>query len=95
MKNIQIVDNAINCSLSIYQINNEDFYLIFPQENQNIEFIEDFISRIGDVRAAKILKPVWRSRIEKKDVSGLHGTLFYGLAFKKEFYPNKKESDLD
>ena len=33
--------------------------------------------------------------LEKNNVTGIHGTLFYELETKKRFYPTKRETDLD
>jgi hypothetical protein len=95
MKNIQVIDGATNCAFSVYQISEECFYEIFPGERQNIEFIDELILRIGEQRAGKILTPVWQHRVEKENIIGLHGTLFFEMEFKKKYYPNKRESDLD
>jgi len=95
MKNIQVSDGATNCAFSVYQISEECFHSIFPGERQNIEFIDDLILRLGEQRAGEILTPVWKNRVEKEDIIGLHGTLFFEMKFKKKYYPNKRESDLD
>ena len=94
MKNIQIIDGAVNCSYSIYQAQEEEFFLIFSAPRQNVEFIDDFIERVSDDRADQILNPLWGRRLEKEKAQGIHGTLFYEQSFKKQFYPNKSEDDL-
>ncbi len=94
MKNILVIDGAKNCTYSIFQVSEKNFKVIFPN-NQNIEFIEDLIARIGKEKASKTLDSLWKNRIEKANAMGIHGTLFYELLFKKEYYPNKRESDLD
>jgi len=95
MKNIQVIDGASNCAYSIFQISDESFSLVFPEPGQDVEFIDDFILRVGEKRADDILAPIWASPIAKPHVTGLHGTLFYELPEKKKFYPNKREDDLD
>jgi hypothetical protein len=95
MKNIQVIDGADNCSYSIYIIDEKSFSLVFPDEDQNIEFIDDLIERLGEEKVIEILNPIWKCLIKKNEMIGLHGTLFYGLQLKKKYYPNKKESDLD
>jgi len=95
MKNIQVIDGAQNCAYSIYAASNRAFKAIFPGDGQDIEFIEDFIKRVGQKKAGKILGPIWRRRLEKQDVNGINGTLFYELKTKKRFYPTKRETDLD
>jgi len=95
LKNIQVIDRATNCAYSIFAVSERAFKLIFPGDKQDIEFAEDFFRRLGNKKAQKILNPVWRNRLEKKNVEGIHGTLFYQLKTKKQFYPTKCESDLD
>ncbi len=95
MKNIQVIDGATNCAYSIFEVTEETFSLLFPGRGQDIEFIDDIVARLGEEKAGEILAPVWEKRIEKRDVAGIHGTLFYELEFKKKYYPNKRESDFD
>ena len=94
LKNIQVIDGADNCAYDIYTISEESFLKIFPN-GQDIEFIEDLIERLGEDQAQNILEPVWKNRVPKSEAQGVHGTLFYGLLKKKQYYPNKKDSDLD
>jgi hypothetical protein len=83
----------MNCSYDIFAATDEEFALIFPGDT-DIEFIDDFIARVGEEVAGRTLEPLWKRRIDKKEVRGIHGTLFYELEFKKKYYPTKKESDL-
>ena len=48
MKNIQVVDGALNTGYWIYEVSEELFALLFPSPGQNVEFIEDFIERVGE-----------------------------------------------
>ncbi|MEP2990318.1 MAG: hypothetical protein ABJN65_00935 [Parasphingorhabdus sp.] len=95
MKNIQIIDDAINAAYDIYEISDELFSLLFPADSQNIEFIEDFFERVGDTKAQSLQTQLWERKIPKKDVNGIHGTLFYGLLEKKKYYPEKSEPVID
>lgn len=96
MKNIQVIDGAMNCAYSIYSVTEEEFKFLFPEPGQDIEFIEDVIERSGDERVGKVMMPVWkRGWVEKTEVRGIHGTLFYELSWKKKFYPTKRETDFD
>ncbi len=95
MKNIQIVDSAVNAAFSIYTIPDDIFHQLFSEEGQNVEFIEDVVQRLGENHAGKLMKYTWNSRVEKSLVQGIHGTLFFGMKNKKCFYPNKRESDLE
>lgn len=94
MKNVQVIDGAMNCTYSIYAFSDEEFKLTFPDDGQDIAFIEDVVERLGDLETGKLLKPVWEREVKKPEVRGIHGTLFYELAYKKEYYPTKKSEEM-
>lgn len=94
-KNIQVIDGATNCAYSIYPMNSADFAKVFPGPGQDVEFIDDLMDRLGETEAIRILSPIWGHRVDKPQVQGIHGTLFYGLEVKRAFYPNKRETDFD
>ena len=96
MKNIQVIDDAVNCTYDIYVINDTDFIEIFPDGN-DIEFEDELFKRLGNDRAKDILSKLWEKRVDKKIVDGIHGTLFFGEHLceeKKPFYPTKKEAEM-
>lgn len=93
-KNIQVIDGADNCTYDIYSSDETDFNLIFPGEGQDIEFIEDFTSRVGENVAADTLNRLWQYRENKKNIHGIHGTLFFEMDLKKPFYPTKREAEM-
>ncbi|MCZ4282913.1 hypothetical protein O4H49_19160 [Kiloniella laminariae] len=93
MKNIQIIDGADNCTYSIFSIEDDAFQIIFPNE-QDVEFIEDLHARVGEEKLLELLTPVWKRPVNKKNVHGIHGTLFYQLKIKKRYYPTKKEQEM-
>ena len=46
MKNIQIIDGALNCTYSLFQATDEEFALLFPEPRQDIQYAEeDLLSR--------------------------------------------------
>jgi hypothetical protein len=95
MKNIQIIDGAINATFSIFQATNEEYDIIFPGRT-DIEFIEEFVARVGDKQAVEVLSPIWERPILKLDVQGIHGTLFYNWLNRRQYYPEtKREIDTD
>jgi len=94
MKNIQVIDGADNCTYSIFSLTDDEFKDIFPGNGQNIEFIEDVIDRLGEIKTEKILINAWDRPVDKEEVIGIHGTLFYELEFKKKFYPTKRDSEM-
>jgi hypothetical protein len=95
MKNIQVIDDAVNARYAIYAVTDDEFALLFPGEGQDVEFIEDIVDRIGEDRTGDLMGPIWERVIQKPQVSGIHGTLFYGLAEKRKFYENKREPVID
>jgi len=93
MKNIQVIDGAENCTYDIFSLDENDFIEIFPG-NQDVEFAEDFQERVGSEKATEILSRLWRNRVDRKKVIGIHGTIFFQLQFKKQYYPTKKEREM-
>ncbi|HIF50672.1 MAG TPA: hypothetical protein EYQ42_03920 [Thiotrichaceae bacterium] len=94
MKNILIIDSADNCAYSVYTISDDDFNIIFPLEDQDIEFNSDLESRLGEEGVIELNKRLWKLPTNKKEMEGLHGTIIYELDNKKKYYPTKKESEM-
>jgi len=94
MKNVQVIDGALNRAYLIYQFTEEQYEIVFPLDDQDIEFIEDLELRLREDQLNAAFEGVWDREIDKKHVCGIHGTLFYELAKKKEFYPLKQEKAL-
>jgi hypothetical protein len=90
MKNIQIIDGAVNATYSIFQATDEEFETIFPGLGQDLEVIEDYVSRVGEDEATKTLSKLWDRPIYKRDVHGIHGTLFYDYKEKSKYLPESK-----
>ena len=95
VKTILIIDGAENCAYDHFQANDEFFAILFPQEGQDIEFIEDFQARHPEGSYVEQFELLWKSPVPKKDVRGVDGILFYGMTYKKRYYPNKRDSDLN
>ncbi len=95
MKNIQVIDGASNCTYDIFAMTDEEFGILFPGPGQDIEFIEDAIDRIGDDELGALMRNVWERPIRKPEVNGIHGTIFYELLWKKKYYPNKRDDDIE
>lgn len=93
LKNIQVIDGAQNCTYDIYAVSESDFKHVFPGDGQDIEFAEDLAQRIPD-DDDPFWHRLWEHRVDKKEVQGIHGTLFFQLEFKREFYPTKRESEM-
>jgi hypothetical protein len=95
MKNIQVVDGALNCTFSIFKATEEEFALLFPEPRQDIQYAEDlaFLPRREEVEAA--LDRIWERPIRKQDAFGIHGTLFFDLERYKTYYLAKREDAVD
>jgi hypothetical protein len=93
-KNVQIIDAAANCTYHIYAFTDEQFALLFPEEGQDVEFIEDVAGRLSPEQQERAFSGAWTRPVRKPDAQGIHGTLFYQLDYKKEYYPSKRESDV-
>ena len=95
MKNIQIIDGALNATFSVFQATEEEFSAIFP-DGRDIEFLEDFLECLREKSANLILEPLWNRPILKRDALGIHGTLFYDNDDRREHIPtSKREIDWD
>ena len=92
MKNIQVIDSADNCVYDIYAATDDEFSLIFP-ENTNIAFSEDVWSREEEKSLQNAFSNIWKRPILKAEVNGIHGILFYGLEYKKEYYPTLRDEE--
>jgi hypothetical protein len=40
VKNIQVIDGALNCTFSKFQATEEEFALLFPEPRQDIQYAE-------------------------------------------------------
>jgi hypothetical protein len=95
LKTILVIDSANNCAYDCFGADDMLFSEIFPGESQDIEFIEDFLKRHPGEELDFLFDRMWRTPIPRQLIRGIDGILFYDLLHKKEFYPNKKDSDLD
>lgn len=95
MKNIQIIDGAVNATYSLFQATEDEFVTIFP-DGKDMEMVEDLIERLGERAAALMLASLWERPILKRDALGIHGTLFYDNEHRREHIPKtKREVDWD
>ena len=96
VKNVQIIDRAMNATFSVFQATEEEFLAIFPTFGQDMEFVEDFIGRCGAEQSERILGSIWERPILKRDAHGIHGTLYYGYEDRRHHLPaTKREVDWD
>lgn len=94
MKNIMIVDGADNCAYDVFAATDDEFALLFPAEGQDIAFADELWVEPVSREVRQAFDALWTRPIDKKAMTGLHGTIFYQLEKKKKYYPNRKDSDL-
>lgn len=90
MKNIQVIDGALNAVYDIFQATDDEFALIFPPE-EDIAFIDEVIARGARAELDAALARIWKRRIQKAQAMGIHGVLFYELDHKKRYYPTRRD----
>ena len=89
-----IIDGGDNCAYDIFAATDDEFTLMFPGDGQDIAFIDEIIAAGPRASVDAAFRRLWTRPVDKKSVAGLHGTIFYELAHKKQYYPNRKDSDL-
>lgn len=89
MRNIQIIDSALNATFSLFQATDEEFEAIFPN-GQDMELIEDFVERVGEHKAGAVLCQIWERPILKRNARGIHGTLYYQWSDRRAYLPSSK-----
>jgi hypothetical protein len=92
MKNIQVIDGALNAVYDIFRASDEDFSLIFPA-GQDIAFIDEVYLREDEARLDEAFQRIWPCRVPKAKADGIHGVLFYGFEDKKVYYPTRRDED--
>jgi hypothetical protein len=76
MKNVQVIDGALNCTFSIFAATDEEFSRLFPEAGQEVQFAEDLANLPVADELPAILNRIWQRPVRKRDVHGIHGTLF-------------------
>jgi len=92
MKNIQVIDGAINSVYDIFQATDEEFALIFPP-GEDVAFIDEVVERENQNEINTAFNNIWRRRIPKCEAMGIHGLLFYELEVKKQYYPTRRDEE--
>lgn len=92
MKNIQVIDGAMNCVYDIFSATDAEFALIFP-DGEDVAFIDEVLERGDSAALDAAFSEIWKRRIPKRDAAGIHGLLFYELESKKAFYPTRRDEE--
>jgi hypothetical protein len=64
--------------------------MIFPRSGQDIEVVEDYVSRVGESKATEALTKLWERPIHKRDAQGIDGTLYYAYKEKVQYLPESR-----
>ena len=89
MKNIQIIDGALNATFSLFQATDEEFAAIFPN-GSDMQIIEDVFNRLGQEEFGLAVTPMWERPILKVDAVGIQGTLLYDSEDRREYLPESR-----
>lgn len=92
MKNIQVIDGALNAVYDIFQATDEEFSLIFSR-GEGIAFIDEVIARGVRTDLDAAFTRIWKRRLPKARAMGIHGVLFYELEHKKQYYPTRRDEE--
>ncbi|MFZ2990195.1 hypothetical protein [Ideonella sp.] len=92
MKNIQVIDGAVNCVYDIFQATDEEFSAVFPV-GEDVAFIDEVYANGNQETLDKAFKAIWTRRIPKVQANGIHGLLFYELESKKPYYPSRRDEE--
>lgn len=79
----------MNATFSLFQATAEEFDAIF-RDGRDTELVEDLIDRLGEDTAGAISAPLWGRPILKRDALGIHGTLIYDNADRRDHIPPHK-----
>ena len=95
MKNILMVDGAMNATFSVFQATDEEFTTLFPN-GEEMDVVEDVIARAGDEVAEVIFNRVWQRPILKSEAHGIHATIIYDDPSRRDYLPlSRREIDWD
>jgi|SRR5580658_6017184 hypothetical protein len=92
MKNIQVIDGALNAVYDIFAAADDDFALVFP-DGQDVAFIGEVLARGPKRELDEAFTRIWKRRVPNRDAMGIHGTLFYELDYKKQYFPTRREEE--
>ncbi len=92
VKNIQVIDGAVNCVYDIFQATDEEFRSIFP-EGEDVAFIDEVYAKGEKEALDRAFNAIWTRRVPKLQANGIHGLLFYELESKKPYYPTRRDEE--
>ena len=94
MKNVQVIDGAVNCVYDIFRVSDAGYRMIFGP-GEDVAFIDEVLKKHRG-RMAKlniVFDSMWKRRLSKRKAHGIHGLLFYELSVKKVYYPTRRDEE--
>jgi hypothetical protein len=92
VKNVQVIDGAVNSVFEIYEVDDETFSVLFPVGN-DIVFASDIDSDFTKEATIRFWQKFYSCKKDKKALNGIHGTLHLeGSICKQEYYMERKEA---
>ena len=92
MKNIQVIDGAVNAAYDIFAATDEEFALLFAP-GCDVVFADEVYERAGAAEIEAVLARIWVRRIPKIKALGIHGIYFADLPQKKAYYPSRRDEE--
>jgi hypothetical protein len=96
LKNVQVIDGAVNSTFDIYAVPDEVFTFIFP-EAHNVAFLKDTERRLSEYQIDEVQfwQQFYKNRVFKPQVRGIHGTLHLtGSLVQERYFPTRREEDV-
>lgn len=73
MKNIQVIDGAVNCVYDIFAATDDEFETLFAPDT-DIAFIDEIFANGDESRLAEVFNALWTRPVAKSEANGIHGT---------------------
>ena len=96
MKNVQVIDGAVNSTFDIYAIS-EDTYNVIFSNGEDVVFLDSVEVRLRSLNIDKeaFWQRFYRKKVLKKEVEGIHGTLHLTGSFcQEQYFPTHKENEV-
>ncbi len=95
MKNVQVIDGAVNSTYDIFQIPDKIFRIIFPK-GSDVAFLDEAEKRLRRMGFDyTIWNKIYANQVDKKHVISIHGTLHLtGSPASKRYFPQRKECEV-
>ncbi len=99
-KNIQVIDGACNSTYDVFEVPEYIFDMLFPEET-DVAFLSEVEERIEEyfsvhkIDEASWWGRVYASKVDKKRLIGIHGTLHLtGSIGDHNYFLSRKEQDV-